>query len=263
MTAITVSDLTQASIDGTGVFDVLMRATKAHLDSEYQQNRIKGTDYSTVYLGSLQQTMQTALTFLMENQKATLEAQLLEVQILKAQKEAEILELSKAKLNDEILHLKAQTALVTQQKDNLASEKFSIEAKTALTAQQKLNAEVEHLVLEAQKCKLDAEFDNIQGNTLRVAAETALLGQKKVTEQAQVADGVAVDNSVLGRQKKLYEAQANGFQRDAEQKAASILADVWKAHRMTDDGLARGADTGLDNEMIRKVVTKLATGIGA
>jgi len=42
MTAITVTDLTTGVVDGTGVFDGLMKATNAHIQVEYQKNRIKG-----------------------------------------------------------------------------------------------------------------------------------------------------------------------------------------------------------------------------
>ena len=48
MTAIAVTDLTQSTLEGTGVFDVLMRATKVHLDAEFAKNRIKGSEYATV-----------------------------------------------------------------------------------------------------------------------------------------------------------------------------------------------------------------------
>ena len=47
-------DLTEATLGGNGVFDVLMRANKAHLESEFQKNRIKGPEYSQVYLGSFE-----------------------------------------------------------------------------------------------------------------------------------------------------------------------------------------------------------------
>ena len=60
MTAITIANLTQATVDGTGVFDVLMRANKAHLEAEFAKGRIKGSEYATVYLGSLQAVLQTA-----------------------------------------------------------------------------------------------------------------------------------------------------------------------------------------------------------
>lgn len=75
---LSITDLTHATLDGHGVFDVLMRATKAHLDQEWTQGRIKGNEYATIYLGALQQTMQSAIQFLLNKDKTSLEIELAE-----------------------------------------------------------------------------------------------------------------------------------------------------------------------------------------
>lgn len=66
VTPITLPELTTATVDGTGVYDTLMRAHKGHLEQEFRGGRIKGTDYANVYLGSLQATLQTSLQFLLQ-----------------------------------------------------------------------------------------------------------------------------------------------------------------------------------------------------
>jgi hypothetical protein len=228
MTAITVNDLTQATTNGTGVFDVLMRATKAHLDAEFQQNRIKGSEYSTVYLGSLQAVMQTSLAFLLAKEKTDLEAQLLQAQI-----------------------------------NQLVAEKSLTDAKETLTLQQAANAVIEGTVLTAQKCKLDAEFDVLSETKLKIGAETTLLTQKVATEKAQITSLGVDGDSVVGRQKGLYLAQTNGFTRDAEQKAAKTLIDTWNARRMTDDATSANGTNMLDDASVGRVVTKLLVGVGA
>ena len=73
--------LTQAEVDGTGVFDVLMQASRNHLDQEYKLGRIKGPEYSQVYLSSIQPVLQTALQFLLTKDKTTKELELLDKQI--------------------------------------------------------------------------------------------------------------------------------------------------------------------------------------
>lgn len=277
MADITVGTLTESSIAGAGVFDVLMRATKAHLDEEFKANRIRGPEYSTVYLGSIQAVMQTSLQFVLSQQKANLEAQLLEKQIaladkelLKAQAAIDLTNQQKANLILEADNIPKQGALIDAQKDvqaqqklNLAAEKLSTDAKTALVTQQTTNATTENLVLQAQKCKLDAEFDVLTETKLKTASETSLLTQKIATEKAQIlASGVEAD-SVVGRQKGLYAAQTAGFQRDAEQKAAKLLADTWNARRMTDDATSANADNKLNDATIGRAITKLLDGIGA
>ena len=217
----TIADLTQASLDGTGVFDILMRANKAHLEAEYVKGRIKGPEYATVYLGSLESVMNTALQFLLQKDQAELQAQLIAKQIEKLDKEID------------------------------------------LVVQQTANAVIEAEVLRGQKCKLDAEFDVLLQSKLKTAAEVTLLGQKTQTEKAQtVAMGVDAD-SVIGRQKDLYQAQTTGFARDGEQKAAKLMIDSWNVRRTTDEGTVADGTNMLYDPAVGRAVNKLLTGVGA
>ena len=156
----------------------------------------------------------------------------------------------------------ADAALVTQQKLNLVSEELGIDARTALTTQQKDNAAVENTVLVAQECKLRAEYDGVLANTLRVASEKSLLDQKKITEQAQTTAGSAAEASVLGRQMALYQAQATGYQRDAEQKAAEIMFKSWATRKTTDDTTPVNDSNKLTDAYIGTAISKLLAGIG-
>lgn len=47
---INIDEITTGSIDGTGVFDVLMRSFREHVKLEYEENRITGSEYANVYL---------------------------------------------------------------------------------------------------------------------------------------------------------------------------------------------------------------------
>lgn len=312
MTTIAVTDLTSATLEGTGVFDVLMRANKAHLEAEFSKNRIKGAEYATVYLGSLTQVMQTALQFLLTKEKTDLEAQLLQKQILLAQKQIDkataeltqiaaqtelinqqkanliaeaanipkqglVLDAQKLQINQQTTNLLAESlnipkqgllidankAQVIQQTDNLVTTKAQVEAQTLLINQQKANAIIEGTVLVAQECKLRAEFDLITANTVKSAQETALLTQKVVTERAQVTAMGVDDNSVVGKQKLLYQAQTDGFKRDAEQKAAKLMIDTWNVRRTTDsDNTAATSTNKLSDVDVGSAVAKMLAGVG-
>lgn len=206
-TPITLADLTSGTVNGNGVFDVLMKANKAHLEQEYAQNRITGADYSKAYLSMVQATMQGAISFLTERDQISFKAELLEAQI--------------------------------------ATEK----------QQEK--------VLIAQECKLRAEYDLTLATITKTGKETDLLNQKMLTEKAQITDLGVDDNSVIGKQKRLYQAQTDGFARDAEQKAAKIMIDTWNARRMTDDGTVADNVNHLQDSDIGRTVTKLFAGINA
>lgn len=313
MAEILLSDLTESKVNGTGVFDVLMQATKAHLEEEYNKGRIKGPEYSTVYLGAMQAVMSQSLEFLLTKQRSDLEAQLLAQQILSETKQreltdAQILNLAseRDRIDAEVLltnkqiekmtadinisiqqlanlaaeklltdqqvlvaqkqvtKMDSEIELTDQQILNMAAEKLLTDQKAALTTQQVLNAETENTVLVAQECKLKAEFDQLVEMKLKTISETALLAQKKVTEQAQTS-GAAVDaDSVIGRQKGLYVAQTDGFKRDAEQKAAKLLIDTWNVRKTTDsDGTPIDSVNKLEDTSIGRVIDKMLAGINA
>ena len=83
-----------------------------------------------------------------------------------------------------------------------------------------------------------------------------------VTEKAQTT-ALAVDaDSVVGRQKGLYLAQSTGFTRDAEQKAAKLLADSWSVRRTTDDTVEANP-AHLGDTHIARAIDKLLAGVGA
>lgn len=172
MAAIGITDLTTGALDGTGVFDKLMVATKAHLNQEFDKGRIRGSDFATVYLGAMTVVLQQAVAFLLSEQTAE------------------------------------------QQAD-------------------------------------------------KIAAEIALLTQKKLTEQAQIldtVDGNAVVG-VIGKQKTLFQAQTDGFARDAEQKLMKMCVDTWAVRRTTDDATVV-TSTGLTDQDIQDTVDKARAGVG-
>lgn len=267
---ITLADLTESKLDGNGVFDKLMTANKAHLEQEFTKNRIKGAEYSTVYLGSLQATMSAALQFLLSKEEQNLKSQLLEQQILLAQVEVQKanVELQQATAQLALLEaglpkINAEKDLLVQQKANLQDALLTAVIERERLTQQKANMVLEGTVLVAQECKLRAEYDVIILNKDKTTSETALLNQKTLTERAQII-GMGVDaDSVIGKQKALYTAQTEGFARDAEQKAAKILIDTWNVRRTTDEGTVADGTNMLNDATIGRGVNKMLTGINA
>lgn len=75
MADINISDVT--NVGGTGTFDVLMDAINTRIQLQYTENRITGTDYANVYLGSIQAALAQSMQF-------NLQQQLVEAQIAEA-----------------------------------------------------------------------------------------------------------------------------------------------------------------------------------
>lgn len=189
---ITLDKLTSASTAGVGVFDVLMRSVKAQLDAEYQANRIKGSEYATVYLGSLQAVLQTSLQMVLAQEKTNLEIQVLE---------------------KEVLLREQQVILQTQQ-------------------------------------------------VVRTNKEIEVLEQKRLTELAQVeSTGVDAD-SIIGRQKALYEAQTLGFGQEAKHKAAQLMISTYNIRRTTAEDEPANVENKLMDEFIGAAVGEMFESVG-
>jgi len=277
MSEILISDLTQGTVDGSGVFDVLMRATKTHLDEEYNKNRIKGPEYSTVYLSSLNAVMDKSLQFLLSKQKIELEAELMAAQILQTQAQVLLTEAQTAlaiqqKLNaenewlllaEQKAKMTAETLMINQQAANALTQNAQIIAQTGLIEQQRLNAITENDTMLKQQCKLTAEFDVLLETKAKIIIETSLLSQKIVTEKAQTITMGVDEDSVIGRQKILYKAQSDGFGRDAEHKVAKLMVDSWNTRRMTDEGTVADSVNQLNDLTVGRAVSKLMEGVNA
>lgn len=261
--AITNEQLTETTLDGNGLFDILMRSTKQHLHQEYSKQRITGPEYAKLYLESLTTVLGAATEFLLQRDLKDLERQILEVRLQAA-------ELEKDKLEVEIRLVEAQVDLAEAEAENIPKIGAKLDAEVLVLGQQKTNLEAEALnipkqglVLDGQKCKLDAEFDVLQEQKLKTAAESSLLNQKRLTEQAQTS-GTGLDpNSVIGKQVALYAAQTDGFKRDAEQKAAKIMIDSWNTRRVSDEGTVADSTNRLGDSFIGQAVSRMLTGINA
>ena len=203
MTAITTAQLTAATLEGDGVFDVLMKANQAHLDSEFQKGRIKGSEYATVYLGSLTQVMQTALQFLLSQQKTDLEAQLMTKQIAlvtqqtaNAVLEGTVLVAQECKLRAEY-DLTMATILKTNQEIALLTQKTATERAQVTT----LGVD-EDSVLGRQKALYVAQTDGFKRDAEQKAAKVMIdtWNVRRTTDEGTVADGTnMLNDATVGR----------------------------------------------------------------
>lgn len=102
---LTIDSLTTATIEGTGVFDVMMKAVNAHLGEQFKKNRITGAEYAKVYLGSMTAVMQFGTQFLLSKDRAQLE----NLQLLETIKLAQV-ETVKAHASLELIRAQIQVA---------------------------------------------------------------------------------------------------------------------------------------------------------
>lgn len=294
MAEILIDDLTTRTLEGEGVFDALMETNRIRLDREYQKTRIKGPDYSKVYLGGMEAAMQQSIIYLLGRQKADKEAELISEQILKTIAEVLLIGAQKDKIAAEIdlmvdqliteaLNRDKTTAeidlledqLLTQAKERdkidsdiaLIDQKTATEvvntanatkqglliteqiaktvSETALITQKKTTEVQQELVLKKQiekltqdillaaaqvsKMAVEETLIGLQGD--KATAEIALLAQREITETAQTVDAAG---GILGAQTTVYAKQAEGFDRDAEQKMMKMMADTYSVEKTAD-----------------------------
>lgn len=266
---ITLPDLTEAKVDGAGAFDTLMRSMVGHLELEFNKGRLRGADYANVYLNALTPVLQNAVVFLLQKDEAANKAllvgaqvRLTEVQIRLAEAELEREILNKELIAAQVDKTKADTAISVQQVINLKSEDVVLIKQAAKLDAETINTTQQLNNLLAEECVLKSQFDINKSQNLQVVAQTSLVNQKVATEKAQTS-GIGVEPaSVIGKQIALYTAQADGFVRDAEQKAAKILIDTWNVRRTTDVGTVADATNKLNDVNIGRAVEALLGGVG-
>lgn len=70
VTKISNADLTSQQVGGTGTFDVIMKANRAHLKEEYDAGRITGDQYAKVYVELTTAALSSAVQFLLGKDQA-------------------------------------------------------------------------------------------------------------------------------------------------------------------------------------------------
>ena len=201
-----LADLTTVKLDGSGAFDVLMRATKLHLQEEFDQNRIVGKEYATVYLGALTAVLQQAVAYLSTSVQADLvqgQLGLIRQQIVtELSKTGDtippglgfnstttmdgMVELEKQQVAANILKLEADTAnqiKVTDSQVDVNDAQITKMGKDSTDQYNKVTAEVD--LMEGQEAKLITDAED---QRTKITKEGELTDQQVLKLQADIPD---------------------------------------------------------------------------
>ena len=233
-----VKELTEKKLDGTGVFDVLMASTNLHIQKEYEQNRIRGPEYSQVYLGGLQAVLATSVDYLtksktlgieianQEKQGLLTEAQ---IELVKAQANQITVEVT-TKLPAEVENIQASTALSDVNKDKVREELTLIPLQgnllTAQTGQ-----------VGAQTILTNKQVDQLTAELAKIPLEVELLTKQVVTATTQnellvvQKEGAELQNSKVPKEIAILEKQA--LQADAQTSMTNAQKDAVVAETTT------------------------------
>lgn len=181
-----INELTQGTVDGTGVFDVLMQAVKAHLKGEFEAGRIRGTDYANAYTMSVGQVLAQASQYATQRAKLEAELKLLDAQTLQVKQETQTSAAQEDLIAAQTSHTTKQELQTVQETKNLATQELQtkaqtkgIESQTAITDYQLAN------ILPKEVDNLISTGLNIEAQTANTEQQTENLLTQKIQSEAQ------------------------------------------------------------------------------
>lgn len=148
-------------VTGDGVFDDLMEAVYEHLDSQYKLNRLAGDKYADVYLGSMQSALAAAVQFVLGEQTADKQADLLQKQIEHEEIKMDLTRAQIDKVRVDIEKVKADITHLTYQNQLLDNQAELTRAKVCTELAQACGpGPVEGTILYAQKKLLEKQEES-------------------------------------------------------------------------------------------------------
>lgn len=279
--ALDVEKLTTGAVNGSGAFDKLMMSVKAHLDEQFQKGRITADQFARAYVEMTTAAMSAGVQLVLGAETTRWQAALIQAQARKAEidavQAAVQLELTKAQYALILVQIvgedvkwrvaEAQIGLTEAQAD-LAEKQVELTDKQIDQAEEQIGLTREQKeTTRAQTSDTRSDGAAVTGSVGKqkalVDAQIGLVVEQKEAARAQTldvrSDGAAVAGSV-GKQKTLYEEQVQSYRKDAAQKAAKTLVDVWAVQKTVDEGMS--VPDSMTNANISTAVANLRTMVG-
>lgn len=202
---ISVGEVTTETPDGSGVFDVLMRSVKAHLESEFNAGRIKGTDYATLYTRAIELTLTQAMGYSLSKAKLPYELEILEAEKNKILKSIEATTQEMSIASDKApLELEALQATI----DMSAVEKSVKEYQLSNVLPTELaNMVKQGTILENQVTQMQAQTSNITAEGQNIVKQGTLMDKQVEQSTASIAQTEAQTGRILYEVSDLLPAQ--------------------------------------------------------
>lgn len=181
-------------------------------------------------------------------------------------------------ITEQVSNLTSQGNLVDEQVSTLIYDrtvKSPVElanlSKQGEIMDQQILVQQSEVLLKAKEIELaeakllidEKQLDVLIAQIAAQESQSLLYAQKVVTEKAQVDNTVVGVDSAIDQQNKLLKAQRDGYQRDAEQKAAKLMIDTWNVRKNADDtDTLADFENLLDDKNIGIAVQAMFTGMG-
>lgn len=256
----TIDQLTQAKVNGSGVFDVIMASLSAHLKAEYGAGRITGAEYAKVWTSSMEAALQQSVQFLtsVDNsywQSLTAKATFALTTMKLASEDAQYCTLleqhdaARAQTKDTLADGVTPIAGILKEQRDVAREQVdAARAQTKDTLSDGTTPVSGLLKVQKETAIMQSEVAHAQFADTLLDGTTPIGGLLKVQkdtakEQLEVArsqtldtrtDGSPVTGSV-GTQRDLYQQQITSYKRSSEATVGKMLMDSWTAYLVNSD----------------------------
>ena len=276
MTDIRITDLSDGAIttvdnqyvwNGTGVFDVLMKAINGNIKVQYDNGNIDTSQYATVYLGAIQTAIQSAVDFLLREKLTeaqvddVLKGTLLKQEQIDASKADTIRNDSEsiakiATMNEQINASKADTirndsestAKIATMNEQINASQIEMSIKLDQAGKDLLFKEeqIDELVKKQElmqeqinasqievSLKIDQTAKELQVKDEQIAssqAETTIKQDGSAADiklKAAQTDKLAADIDNVDAQRALYDRQRQGFDDNKYQKLLDTQINAW------------------------------------
>ena len=222
--SIDVSNPQDPKWDGTGVFDIIMKAANENIKIQNQTSRITGAEYAEVYLGTMQSAISEAMKFLLNKDQIIKDLELKQTQIESVEADTLI------KQEQHTKDLEVKTAQISKINDDLltsAKQRESIDK----------DLEVKDIEIEVKTAQIDAiEFDTLikqeQSDKDLALKQTQIdVGLEEKRLKAAQADAFPIQSAkdILVKQANvdLLNRQKDGFDDNKHQKLFEAQMNAW------------------------------------
>lgn len=182
--------LTEGTVDGQGVFDLLMQSAKSHLNAEYEKNRFSGEDYAKAYTNITTIVMQQATQYLLSAPQSEAQVALINAQKEKTLVDTSLVTVQKANATLEGANILKQGLRFDKELELADLQKAKLIKDTALTTEQTSNVIAEGVNIPLQGTQITAQTAGIQAETIRTTKGTLQLEQQTVNLVTENANAV-------------------------------------------------------------------------
>lgn len=243
MAEITIKDVTTGAVNGSGAFDKLMASAQVRLDQEWHKNRIRGPDYTKVYLGQLEAVLQNSIMFVLGQQEADAAAELTKektlteaknrelviAQIGKMKKEEALIDQQILKMIQEVLVMEGEVRMVDDKIALLKAQVVKMQKEGELIDGQIRKMSQEILLMEGQVLKMEQEIEVMKGEVSMIPGKLKLINAQadKAIEEVFLIKGQVekMQSEILVMEQQVLES---------EQKVLSMKAAVWAERAKTE-----------------------------